>query len=573
MPFCVITRELETRKTKRRNSSYRQRKNLSVILINSIGRPPAEFAPDQTQSAKIASKLWTHKTLIFILREKCVMNFKFLPKIIRVLSGRIMTINLVVVLALIVASTACKSSATPAATTFTPVADAPPQNSYADVVSKVAPAVITIRANKRVRTPQQFPFSDDPFFRGLFGNRTPQQQPQETLEQALGSGVIVSADGYILTNHHVIDGAQDIKVDMNDGRTLDAKLVGSDPPSDLALLKISGSGLSYLTLGDSDKVRIGDVVLAIGNPLNVGQTVTMGIISAKGRSNPAGSPGSGNFEDFLQTDAPINHGNSGGALINTVGELIGINSQIAPGQGGGNIGIGFAIPSNMARTVMEQLEKNGKVRRGQLGITVRRVDSDMATSLGMSETKGVIVNSVKPGSAAERAGIHQGDVITAIDGTPVNDSNAFRNRVAGTGPGNDVTLTILRDNREQKIKATLGEFAPENNQSGEQGNDGGQEGSGEGKLGMTVIPLTPEIISELNLRPGTQGVVVESVDPAGPAVAAGIQRGDVIQEVNRQAIHSAADLRSAIDKNGNKPALILINRRGDTVYLTVRPKQ
>lgn len=503
------------------------------------------------------------------------MNFKALSNRINALSAGIMSINLIVFLALILASTACKSrGATPSTTSnFTPIADAPPQNSYADVVSKVAPAVITIRANKRVRTPQQFPFSDDPFFRGLFGNRTPQQQPQETLEQALGSGVIVSSDGYILTNHHVIDGAQDIKVDMNDGRTLDAKLVGSDPPSDLALLKISGSGLPYLTLGDSDKVRIGDVVLAIGNPLNVGQTVTMGIISAKGRSNPAGSPGSGNFEDFLQTDAPINHGNSGGALVNTVGELIGINSQIAPGQGGGSIGIGFAIPSNMARTVMEQLQKTGKVRRGQLGITVRRVDSDMATSLGMAETKGVIVNSVRPGSAAERAGIHQGDVITAIDGTPVNDSNAFRNRVAGAGPGNDVTLTILRDNREQKIKATLGEFTSETTQSGDRGDGAEPNGTGEGKLGVSVVPLTPDIIAELNLKPGTQGVVVDSVDPAGPAVAAGIQRGDVIQEVNRQPVRSAADLRSAIEKNGTKPALLLLNRRGDTVYLTARPRQ
>src|SRR5438046_5098353 len=219
-----------------------------------------------------------------------------------------------------------------------------------------------------MRMPQQSPFSDDPFFRDLFGNRTPQQQPQETLERALGSGVIVSADGYILTNHHVIDGAADIKIEMNDGRTLQAKLIGSDQPSDLALLKVNATGLTSMTPGDSDKVRVGDVALAIGNPLGIGQTVTMGIISAKGRST--GGTGSGSFEDFLQTDAPINHGNSGGALVNTIGELIGINSQILSGETGGNIGIGFAVPSNMARTVMDQLVKNGKVRRGQLGNTV-----------------------------------------------------------------------------------------------------------------------------------------------------------------------------------------------------------
>ena len=368
----------------------------------------------------------------------------------------------------------------------------------------------------------------------------------------------------------MIDGAQDIKVDMNDGRTLDAKLVGSDQLSDLAVLKISGTGLSYLTPGDSDKVRVGDVALAIGNPFGVGQTVTMGIISAKGRSG-AGI-GSGNFEDFLQTDAPINQGNSGGALINTVGELIGINSQILPGAGGANIGIGFAIPSNMARSVMDQLLKGGKVRRGQLGVRIGRVTSDMATSLGMSETKGVIVESVQPGTAAERAGIHQGDVITAIDGSPTNDVNAFRNHVASMAPGTEVTLTILRDNREQKFKVSLGEFTAQNTKTGEQSESGPNTG-GAGKLGVTVEPLTPDIASELNLRPGTQGVVVDSVDPAGPAAAAAIQRADVIQEVNRQPVRSSADLRAAIDKSGNKPALLLINRRGETSFVTVRPQQ
>jgi Do/DeqQ family serine protease len=474
---------------------------------------------------------------------------------------------LVIVLVLSIAG--CKGRSSAPALNFAPVPDGQPQNSYADVVSKVAPAVITIHADKRVRTPQQFPFSDNPFFRGLFGDRTP-QQPQESLERALGSGVIVSADGYILTNHHVIDGAQDIKVDLNNGSTLDAKLIGSDPPSDLALLKISATGLTYVTPGDSDKVRVGDVALAIGNPLGIGQTVTMGIISAKGRSGPGF--GSGNFEDFLQTDAPINQGNSGGALVNTMGELIGINSQIMPGGGGGNIGIGFAIPSNMARTVMDQLVKNGKVRRGQLGITVGRVTSDLAASMGMSEPKGVIVNSVRPGSAAERAGIHQGDVITAIDGTAMNDTNGFRNRIASMAPGTEVTLTLLRDKSEQKIRATLGEFTPETAQSGEQNNPG-PNAQGGGKLGVAVVPLTPEIAQELNLRPGTQGVVVDSVDPAGPAAAASIQRGDVIQEVNRQTVRSEDDLHSAIDKNGNKPALLLINRRGETVYLAVRPRQ
>jgi len=472
-------------------------------------------------------------------------------------------------LLLLISMTACKARASNPALNFAPVPDGLPQNSYADVVAKAAPAVITIRADRRVRAPQQFPFMDDPFFRGLFGNRGEQPQP-DRLQQALGSGVIVSADGYILTNHHVVDGAEKIKVDMNDGSTLDATLIGSDPPSDLALLKVNATGLTFMTPGDSDKVRIGDVVLAIGNPLNIGQTVTAGIISAKGRST---GPGSGNFEDFLQTDAPINHGNSGGALINTLGELIGINSQIMPGQEGGNIGIGFAIPSNMAKTVMDQLVKNGKVRRGQLGISVSRVTSDMAASLGMPEARGVIVNSVTAGSAAERAGVRQGDVITAINDSSVSDTNAFRNRVASNPPGSAVTLTVLRDSHEQKISATLGEFSEQTARSENENEGGPNSRSGGGKLGVSVVPLTPDIAQELRLKPGTTGVVVQSVDPAGPAVEAGIQPGDLIQEVNRQAVKSPDDLRSAIEKNGGKPALLLINRRGDTVFLTVRPRQ
>lgn len=471
------------------------------------------------------------------------------------------------VLALSLMFVGCKARGA-APLSFAPVPDALPQNSYADVVSKVAPAVVTIRADKRVRNAQQFPFMDDPFFRGLFGNRMP-QQPQESLERALGSGVIVSTDGYIVTNHHVVDGAEQIKIDLTDGRTVDAKLIGSDAPSDLAVLKISGRGLPYLTPGDSDKVRVGDIALAIGNPLNVGQTVTMGIISAKGRSTAG--PGSGNFEDFLQTDAPINQGNSGGALINTTGALIGINSQIVPGSSGGNIGIGFAIPSNMVRVVMEQLVKNGKVRRGQLGVTVERVTSDIAESLGMSETKGVIVSSVRPGSAAERAGIRRGDVITAIDDSQVADTNAFRNRVAGLGPGAETTLTIVRDNREQKIKATLGEFVAENAKTGE-GTEGGQAGPASGKLGISVVPLTPDIAQQLRLLQSTQGVVIDEIDPAGAAAAAGLSRGDVIEEVNRQPVKSAADLRAAIEKSGNKPALLLVNQRGNSVYVTVRPR-
>ncbi len=333
-----------------------------------------------------------------------------------------------------------------------------PVVSYADVVSRVSPAVITIHSELRVRAPQQFPFMDDPIFRQFFGDRgnMPQQTP-ELHREALGSGVIVTTDGYILTNHHVVDGAEKIKVDLNDDRTLDAKVVGLDPPSDIAVLKVDASGLPVLALGDSDRVRVGDVVLALGNPLGIGQTVTMGIVSAKGRQTGLSN---GNFEDFLQTDAPINQGNSGGALVSTNSELIGINSQILS-QSGGSIGIGFAIPSNMARTVMDTLIKGGKVRRGQLGITVGKMTPEIASKLGINVGKGVVVVQVQPGSAAERAGLKKGDVITAFNGGEVVDANIFRNKVASTPPGTEVTLTIQRDGREQQLRATLGEFTPQ----------------------------------------------------------------------------------------------------------------
>jgi Do/DeqQ family serine protease len=337
-----------------------------------------------------------------------------------------------------------------------PAGTAAPGISYADVVSRVSPAVVAIHSQMRARAPEQFPFLDDPMFREFFGDRgrIPQQPPQR--REGLGSGVIVSADGYILTNHHVVDGAEQIKVDMNDNRTLDARVIGVDPPSDLAVLKVEASNLPVLTLGDSDRVRVGDVVLAIGNPLGIGQTVTMGIISAKGRQTRLSN---GSFEDFLQTDAPINQGNSGGALVSTNSELVGINSQILS-PSGGSIGIGFAIPSNMARTVMETLVKSGKVRRGQLGINVGKVTSEVAEKLKLRDQRGLIVGRVQPGSAADRAGIREGDIIVAFNGAEMTEPNVFRNQVAATAPGTEVTLTILRDGREQQVRATLGEFSP-----------------------------------------------------------------------------------------------------------------
>jgi len=438
-------------------------------------------------------------------------------------------------------------------------------NSYAQIVSRVAPAVVTVRSEGRGRQAQQFPFADDPTLREFFGNRgIVPQQPRERRRSGLGSGVIVSSDGYILTNHHVIDGAEKITVQLTNNRTLDAKVVGSDAPSDLAVLKVEGRELPMLPLGDSDQMRVGDVVLAIGNPLGVGQTVTSGIISAKGRRTGLSD---GSFEDFLQTDAAINQGNSGGALVNTNGELVGINSQILS-PSGGNIGIGFSIPSKMAKNVMDQLVKTGAVRRGQLGVTVQQVTSEIAASIGVSDARGVIVSGVQPGSAAERAGLRQGDIIAQFNGTKVDDSNAFRNHVASTMPGTEVALTVMRDREEQQVRATLGELSGE--KKGESVNTRNDETTSSGKLGINAQDLTPEVAAQFRLPAGTKGVVVGGVAPGGAAAEAGIVEGDVILEFNRQKVGSVAELQKVVGASSDRPALMLINRRGDNFYLTAK---
>jgi len=447
------------------------------------------------------------------------------------------------------------------------------QFSYAAVVSRVAPAVVTVRSERRVaRNAQEFPFLDDPQFREFFGQRTPrggEPRPRTERQRGLGSGVIVSADGYILTNHHVVEGSSDIRVELNDRRTMTARLVGSDEPSDLAVLKVEATGLPVLTLGDSDRVQVGDVVLAVGNPLGIGQTVTSGIISAKGRQTGLSD---GSFEDFLQTDASINRGNSGGALVNTQGELIGINSQILS-PSGVSIGIGFAIPSNMARDVMGQLVKVGRVRRGMVGVRIQPVDAEIAAALGLADVRGALVSEVTPDSPAARAGLKRGDVILNFNGTSVADSNAFRNAVARTQPGTQVTLTILRGGREQQLRVTLAELPVETSREGSEGGEPSTGANDTGRLGATVEPVTPETAARLELPRDARGLLVTRVNPEGSAADAGLRRGDLIQEVNQQPVTTPEQLRTALAGAGDRPVLLLVQRGGATSYIPLRPRK
>jgi len=499
-----------------------------------------------------------------------------MKEVTNIYRGAISQVNIFLSLVLVVFSFAACSgqSRMMGLTASQPAAPAPAastgvagvQGSYADLVARVSPAVVTIRSTERSRSAQQFPFMDDPTFREFFGDRLPQQQQPPRQVQGVGSGVIVNADGYILTNHHVVDGAIEIKVELTDNRTYTAKLVGSDPPSDLAVLKIDEKNLPTVSMGDSDKVRVGDFVLALGNPLGIGQTVTSGIVSAKGRATGLSD---GSFEDFLQTDAAINRGNSGGALVNTNGELIGINSQILS-PSGGNIGIGFAIPSNMAKAVMDQLLKTGKVRRGMLGVTIQSVDSDLAASLNLPAARGAIVSSVAPGGPAERAGIKRGDVITAINKQPVSDNNSLRNLVASLGPGATADVTTVRDGREQNFQVALAELPDRQRAESEETSSNTGGGVGNERFGLTVQPLTAEAASRYGLDADDQGLLVTKVDPTGSAATAGIRQGDLIQEVNRQPLKTVTEFAAAIQRSGARPALVLVKRRNAVIYLTLK---
>ena len=434
----------------------------------------------------------------------------------------------------------------------------PVATSYADLVQTISPAVVAVRSSRMV---QQTSLGPDSPFRRFFGEDD--QAPHR--EAGLGSGVVVTPDGYILTNNHVVAGAERVTVEFVDGRTLSAKVVGTDPPSDLAVLKVAGSSFKTLPLADSSQVRVGDVVLAVGHPLGLGQTVTMGIISAKDRSTGAVR---GGYEDFLQTDAPINRGNSGGALVNLRGELVGINSQIMSPTGG-NIGIGFAIPSTMAHDVMTQLLERGTVRRGLLGVIVQPISADMARSLDLAEPRGAIVTQVTEDGPAERAGVEQGDVILSLDGKPIDSSNALRNAVARLQPGTKVKLDLVRDGARRSLTVALVERPANAEREGddEDAPTTRKPAKPSGRYGLEVDPLTPDVARQLRVRTRT-GVVVAAVDPAGPAGEAAIQPGDVIISVNRTKVADGDELKAALERTpASRPALLLIERRGQPAYI------
>ncbi len=440
---------------------------------------------------------------------------------------------------------------------------APLTMSFAPIVKNAQPAVVSIASTKVVKISGDeglSPLFDDPMFRQFFGDGSQNRsgKPREQREQGLGSGVIVAPDGYILTNNHVIDGAKEIKVYTSDKRELKARVIGADPKTDIAVVKVEAKDLPTLPFADSSQAQVGDIVLAIGNPFGVGQTVTMGIISATGRGNL----GIEDYEDFIQTDAAINPGNSGGALINASGQLIGINTAILS-RAGGNQGVGFAVPANLARAVMNQLLKSGKVVRGYLGVSIQPVTPEIAKAFNLPDARGALVGEVTPDGPAARAGLAQGDVIVELNGVRVDDSRDLRLKVSQLAPGSAIRLKLLRDGNPREVNITLDELPNEK----EAASDGKPES--DSPDGLSVGNLTPQIARQLELQSNASGVVVTGVQDGSRADDAGLRRGDVIQQVNRQPVNNVGEFQRAMKQAGDKSTLLLVNRNGHTSFVAL----
>ncbi len=456
---------------------------------------------------------------------------------------------------------------------LTTVSDAPVDRSnaragvsYSSVVKRVAPSVVKVTTTTKTKNVgfDGPPGLDNELLQRFFGQqfqRPSRGRPMPAPRQeGLGSGVIVSKDGYILTNNHVVDGADTVKVALQDGRDFEAKVIGRDPKTDVAVIKIDAQDLPTLELANSENIEVGDVVLAVGNPFGIGQTVTMGIISAVGRGNMGLD-----YEDFIQTDAPINPGNSGGALVDTQGRLVGINTAILS-RSGGNQGIGFAVPANLAQTVMTSLITDGKVTRGYLGAMIQDLTPPLAKQFQLKDNAGALVGEVKSGSPADKAGLQAGDVVTDFNGRKVADSRHFRLRVAETRPGTTVAVKVLRDGAAKTLHVTVRELPGEPklvNASAASSPDTGVLN------GVGVGDLDSQSRAQIQAPAGLKGAVVTEVAPDSPAAEAGLKAGDVILEINRQPVKTAAEAVKLTESSTDKTTLLRVWSNGGSRYLVV----